>query len=350
MTIEVLKKLKENKCTDKELHEIYRWLASPDKEAEATAFLKSSWREAHSTEKGFEDLASVSKMRKEIWTQIANSGRLNGGSIETKINKKNVEEKYFIKGWMKVAATILLLIGSILAFWYTSNISNTVEKVAIVNAYVEKSNPRGQKSTVFLRDGSKVILNSSSTIRYASNFGELNRDIELVGEAFFKVTKNKDLPFNVTSGDITTTALGTSFNIRAYPLQQKVHVALVTGKTRTIVNGNLEIEFLNPGQSIEYNSRNNEIKKDTFDSKEVLSWKDGILYFENKKFEEVAIILEEWYDVEFDINYGDQDSSKYDGIKGSFKNASLENVLKVMSHAREFYYEIKGKKVNIKFR
>lgn len=349
MTIELLKKLKENKCTDKELHEIYRWLASPDKEAEATAFLKSSWRESHSTENGFEDLASVSKMRKEIWNQIGNQNNAHQNSDVPATDTIANKDRGFFHGWIKVAAVIALLVCAGMVFWFTNGTSDTTEQVASI-AYVEKSNPRGQKSTVFLKDGSKVILNSSSSIKYRSNFGQDNRDIELVGEAFFEVTKNEQLPFNVVSGDLTTTALGTSFNIKAYPNQQYVQVSLVSGRTKTSLNGTSLMEFLEPGQYIEYDIRDGEMNKLSFDSREVLSWKVGVLYFENKKFEEVVTILEEWYDVEINLNYGNQDISKYDDVNGAFKNESLENVLKVMSHARDFDYKIGGKTVNIQFR
>lgn len=347
MTIELLKKLKENKCTDKELHEIYRWLASPDKEAEATAFLKSSWKEAHSTESSFEDLASVSKMRKEIWNKIGNQNGVNqNGFTHGNLDTKNVG---FIKGWMKVAAVISLLVCAGMVFWFMNSTSSTTEQVAST-VYVEKSNPRGQKSTVFLRDGSKVILNSSSSIKYASNFGQENRDIELVGEAFFEVVKNEQMPFNVVSGDLITTALGTSFNINAYPSHQHIQVSLVTGKTKTMLNGSSQVVFLEPAQSIDYDSRNGKMMKGSFDSREALSWKEGILYFENKEFEEVVTILEEWYDVEINLNYGNQNKSELDDVNGEFKNESLENVMKVMKHSRDFDYEIKGKTVNIQFR
>jgi transmembrane sensor len=349
MTIEILKKLKENKCTDKELHEIYRWLASPDKEAEATAFLKSSWGESHSTENGFEDLASVSKMRKEIWNQIGNQNGIHQNSDVPATDNIGNDNSGFFHGWMKAAAVIALLVCAGMLFWFTNGASNTTEQVASTT-YVEKSNPRGQKSTVFLKDGSKVILNSSSSIKYRSNFGQDNRDIELVGEAFFEVTKNEQLPFNVVSGNLTTTALGTSFNIKAYPTQQYIQVSLVSGRTKTLLNGTSQKEFLESGQSIEYDIRDGEMNKLSFDSREVLSWKEGVLYFENKKFEEVVTILEEWYDVKININYGNQDISKYDDVNGEFKNESLENVLKVMSHARDFDYKIGSKTVNIQFR
>ncbi|MFT7034517.1 MAG: transmembrane sensor [Cyclobacteriaceae bacterium] len=349
MTIELLKKLKENKCTDKELHEIYRWLASPEKEVEATAFLKSSWRESYSTENGFEDLASVSKMRKEIWNQIGNQNGLRQNSKGPTTSNIVNDDSGFFRGWMKAAAVIALLVCAGMVFWFTNGASDTTEQVASIT-YVEKSNPRGQKSTVFLKDGSKVILNSSSSIKYKSNFGQDNRDIELVGEAFFEVTKNEQLPFNVVSGDLTTTALGTSFNIKAYPTQQYVQVSLVSGRAKTLLIGTSQAEFLEPGQSLEYDGKDGEMNKLSFDSKEELSWKEGILYFENKKFEEVVTLLEEWYDVEINLNYGNQTKSKYDDVNGEFKNESLENVLKVMSHARDFDYKIGGKTVNIQFK
>lgn len=346
MKIELLNKLKEGKCTDAELQQIYHWLTSTEKEEEVNGFLKNTWHGTSSDERSHEDSISLSRMKAEIW------GRIGSESQVTSPVNENAGRRPFYKTTIKMAATFALLICAALTFWYTKSESDPVGLVTQVSQ-ITKSNPRGQKSTVFLRDGSKVILNSSSSIEYDSNFGEENRDIVLIGEAFFEVAKNKQLPFNVRTGKITTTALGTSFNIKAY-LEAPLKISLVTGKTKIALNsakGNDQHSyFLKPGQSIKFNPANDHFTKDAFNAKEILSWKEGVIYFENESFNEVRRVLEEWYDVSISVDYGTVDRSKYNGIHGEFKNQSLQNVLKVMSHSRNFDYQLKGKKLSIQFK
>ncbi len=352
MTIELLQKLKENRCTDEELHQIYSWLCTSQNEEETAAFLKNSWQGLSASPQSGEDMASVKRMRHVIWERIEDqNSRFNtNGGAQLQVEKPR--KKTLWRQWSSVAA-VLVLFTVIGAVFLTIDSQRVEEHVNSVT-YIEKSNPRGQKSTVFLKDGSKVILNSSSSIRYASNFGETHRDIELIGEAFFEVAKNKDVPFNVISGDITTRALGTSFNIKAYPQQEEVKVSLFTGKTKVFFNDKKDNEqeegyILDPGQSLSFNSKMRLFEKGQFDSRKVLSWKDGILYFENEKFDNVVSILEEWYDVDITVDYGQMDKSAYDGINGEFKNESLENVMRVMNHSRDFEYTLKGKQVKIRF-
>ena len=344
MNIELLKKLKENKCTDAELYEIYSWLCTPEKEAEATAFLKSSWRDASFEASASEDQISIERMKNEVWSRIEKMPINQNGHAEAPKRKGAIIR--FRLFYRIAAAVIVLLVASMVA-WKVNGIGEE-EEISTVSI-VEKSSPRGQKATIFLSDGSKVKLNSSSSIRYASDFGQENRNIELVGEAFFEVAENPDLPFVVKSGDVTTTALGTSFNIRSYSYQKDVEVALVTGKTKvSTLEGKKEYALL-PGQSAIFNKGDRSFVKSVFQPRIALAWKDGILYFKNASFREVMKTLEEWYDVDISVDYRGEPKKELNGINGEFKNQSLTNVMKIMSHARDFEYVLEGKKMEIEF-
>ena len=140
----------------------------------------------------------------------------------------------------------------------------------------EKITARGQRSTVLLGDGTKVYLNSDSKISYGENYGEKIREVTLVGEAFFDVAKDPDRPFKVLTSNAVTTALGTSFNITAYPEDQLSTISLATGKVEVIKtnneNGETEAIFLSPGEEAVVNGRRSDIIKQNFDQKTVLSW------------------------------------------------------------------------------
>lgn len=341
----LLKKLKENACSDEELYEIYRWLSAAEKEEEVSAFIHHSWQQSNNSNGSEEDVVSIAKMKEEVWKQISNgheSSKDVAGSDQADIRPEKGR-----LGWIKWAAVVALLLCTGVVLWQLNFVAH--EDTSTLVTFVEKSNPRGQKSTVFLRDGSKVILNSSSSIRYASDFGEANRDIELMGEAFFEVTKNPELPFRVMSRDVTTTALGTSFNVCSFPEKNNIQVSLLTGKTLVEVAGQSasKSRILQPGQFISYNRKKDILDMGEFQEMEVVAWKEGVLYFKNKRFKQVIDILEEWYDVDITVDYGNKNIAEYGGINGEFRNQSLENVLKVMKHSKNFDYILDGKKLNI---
>ncbi|MCK5368504.1 MAG: FecR domain-containing protein, partial [Cyclobacteriaceae bacterium] len=131
--------------------------------------------------------------------------------------------------WIRRAAALLFLVSFIATMYFVINntSTSTVHEVAI--KHIEKSTQKGQKLTTFLPDGSRVMLNSNSKISYIQSFHDAERVVMLEGEAFFEIEKDTLRPFKVISNGITTTALGTSFNIDCRA-GEKVEVSLVSGK------------------------------------------------------------------------------------------------------------------------
>ena len=214
---------------------------------------------------------------------------------------------------------------------------------------IEKSTPKGAKSTITLKDGSTVVLNSESTISYSSNFGDSIREITLVGEAFFEVTKNPNKPFIVKSSNVTTTALGTSFNISSYPECRNVTVSLATGKVKVNqfhADSQATSYFLIPGEQIKYQKSTQSFLKSRNKDDEAFLWKDGILSFNQAALPQITQKLERWYGVKIEVAILPKSLVDYDGI---FNNQSMSNVLKAMSFSLNFDYTIEEKNVKIMF-
>ncbi|MFY0686746.1 MAG: FecR domain-containing protein [Cyclobacteriaceae bacterium] len=211
---------------------------------------------------------------------------------------------------------------------------------------VVKENPSGQKSTIFLADGSKVYLNADSRLSYSEDFGIADRNIELEGEAYFEVARNEQLPFNVTSRNVSTIALGTAFNINAYD-QEPITVSLTSGKVKvlsSLENGSSEL-YLIPGEEVRY-SQGVPIQKRQFDIEQTIAWKSGVLQFSEAKFSEITKRLERWYGVRISVVGADDIKDHY---TGSFNNKSLEFVLDVMGYTKGFTHSIDDKNVKIEF-
>jgi ferric-dicitrate binding protein FerR (iron transport regulator) len=196
----------------------------------------------------------------------------------------------------------------------------------------------GQKSQITLRDGSKVFLNSASSISYPEAFEKDKREIMLSGEAFFEVTPDKKRPFIVHSGDLITKVVGTSFNIQAFE-GQDIRVTVATGKVQVQTKEGAgpkkesAVVILRPAQQAIYNQQTGMVTK-TVDLNQSLAWKNYTLYFDNNTLEEVAVQLERWYNVS--IIFGNE-NVKYCRINGQYKEIDLTNVLKSI----QYMYKVK---------
>jgi transmembrane sensor len=258
-------------------------------------------------------------------------------------NSRNAKSKSFtVSTYWKVAATLLVLITFSLAIWKLTSHDQSEILSTTETTEVEKSTTSGQKSTIFLEDGSRVVLNSGSKIIFPEKFTDQIRMVELEGEAFFQVKSDSLKPFMVKTGEVTTIAVGTAFNINAY--EENTHIiSLVSGTVIVQENSGDQI-YLNPGEQITYWQQ--KVVKTTFEPDEVTAWKDGILYFSNSSFPEIINRLERWYGVEIMIKNLPARAKHY---TGKFNNESLENVLKGIGFINDFSFEISGKQVKIIF-
>ena len=212
--------------------------------------------------------------------------------------------------------------------------------------YEEHYAPPGVKSNLMLQDGSKVILNAGSFIRYKKNFDSDKRELELVGEAYFEVAKDRLRPFIVKTGIITTQVLGTSFNIKAYP-EGEMKIALLTGS----VEINMDLDHsekihLVPGEAVKIDLEKQEFLKTDFISEDLIGWTYNTIVFKQATMYEIIRILENWYGVNINlINNPHQDLF----ISGRFQEQTLGNVLEGLSYSARFKYEINRDQVTITF-
>jgi ferric-dicitrate binding protein FerR (iron transport regulator) len=195
---------------------------------------------------------------------------------------------------MKYAAIIVfsVLLGYGISWIYLS------KDQAIGISVNEVVAPEGEISEITLNEGTSIWLNSGSLIRIPSGSDMNKREIYLTGEAYFKVSKNKNKPFYVYSGDICTKVLGTEFNINAYAENQNIETTLIEGSVEIMDKNSKSIARLKPGQQLLYISPDGKNRIDEIDTAPYKAWKDGQLVFRNKPLKEIRSKLERWYNVE----------------------------------------------------
>lgn len=207
---------------------------------------------------------------------------------------------------------------------------------------VEKVNRKGQKAILFLSDGSKVMLNAASTLRYPKEFEGNIREVYLEGEAFFEVSESSR-PFIVRTNQLAVRVLGTSFNVNASSDTREHAVSLVTGKVELHpADGNQQYLILSPGEKGKVSSAAGGLVKASFDYEEEIAWKEGVLLFKDIPLAEALNRIEKWYGVEFST--ADLPLQDYH-VTGRFDNESLGNVLLSISFTTKINYKIEGNKI-----
>ncbi|TRX61817.1 DUF4974 domain-containing protein [Fulvivirga sp. M361] len=220
--------------------------------------------------------------------------------------------------------------------------------------YVDRHTEAGQKRTMTLPDGSRVRLNAGSEIRFPEKFSKESRNVFLKGEAFFEVTKNPSKPFIVTSGQFTTSVLGTSFNVKYYPEEDQMQVTVASGKVNVTHEDNAVI--LEKNQRVVFSSADSAWIKRVVTAQDYIAWKDGWLVFQNEPLDEVMPALERWYGVKIVTKSIHENPKINKFLKvGLLKrrvtlkqqNQSLSAVLKALGHAGNFTYEMRNDSVMI---
>jgi ferric-dicitrate binding protein FerR (iron transport regulator) len=241
----------------------------------------------------------------------------------------------------RAAAAVLLLAG--LTLLWKKRQPNTTPVTFLVY-----SSDWGQRKMLTLPDGSAVLLNANTTVRIPSDYGNKHRHVELVkGAALFDVTGNTDDPFVVTSKQIQTTVLGTSFLVKSYPYEPQSTVSLLSGKVRVSENsGKASAITLTPGEQAQWNETSQEMSRQSFDTIAVHTWKAGKLVFNNASASEVVTQLENWYGIPFEIKGNLSNAKRF---SGAFDNDKLEKVLNIFCFTAGCNFHIQPDKVTIQF-
>ena len=214
---------------------------------------------------------------------------------------------------------------------------------------VTKKSPIGQKMQIALPDGSLVWLNAGSQIQFYPEFTAESRVVHLQGEAFFSVEWDSLRQFVVLTEQLETTALGTSFNVRAYSDETVTEVALTTGKVAVVVRDSTVAHnslTLSPGELATSRTDNQSFTKSTFTAGQKTGWKDGIIHFDQADFSQVIRTLERWYGVQIQYNRPPKQHWRF---SGEFENDYLSNVLAVIGYTEAFTYRIEQKTVYLNF-
>lgn len=223
---------------------------------------------------------------------------------------------------------------------------STTRQSQTSNERLTATTPRGGQYQFTLADGTRVWLNAASTLKFPANFqSATTRSVQLIGEAYFEVAKNKSKPFIVESKGQKVTVLGTHFNINSYPDQKSMKTTLLEGSVRVSSLGESATRqpdsiVLKPNEQATLTESMLQISK--VDVKEVVAWKNGYFIFNGEKLDNIMAQISKWYDV--DVVFQDQlQKVSFIGIISRTKNISA--VLQAIAETGNVHFKIQGRSV-----
>lgn len=299
------------------------------------------------------------QLNRKVFENIVGEWKLSGEDIETSkaAVKKNLmsknrrleEANQKVPGvWdyvVRIAAVLLIGMSvTFIAYFALDTFNdNTVSSYGIL---LEKESARGQKLTFDLPDGSIVKLNSGSKLSYPESFSADSREVRLTGEAFFDVARDEERPFRILSDEVKVEVLGTSFNVRSFPGDNQVTVAVKTGKVRVSSKLATENLVLTPKEMATYKPSENQFSKEQIvDDELVFGWVDQTMVLNDLELSEVLKVVSRWYGVEFKVEKEIDTKKRF---TAKYKNPSLKAVMESLSYVYEFKYEINERIITIK--
>ncbi|MGX5817650.1 FecR family protein [Chitinophaga lutea] len=231
--------------------------------------------------------------------------------------------------------------GSAAIRQHNGSLQYAARGISAPTAYNTLRTPRGGLFQVTLGDGTKVWLNSASSLRYPTLFSGSERIVELTGQAYFEISPNASSPFRVKiNGETEVQVLGTQFDVMAYPDEVSVKTTLVQGAVRVLHKSAGKV--LQPGQQASTATTGDDIAISNVDVGKVTGWKNGLFIFNNMELPAILREVSRWYDV--DIVYAAPASkNRYGG--GISKKMALPDVLQFLQEGGGNHFKIEGNKI-----
>lgn len=285
--------------------EFYRWLVDEEHASEKDEALQDLWNKACAQEKAPDTNQAYELLKK------------NAG-IPSVTKERSIRPIHL---WQAAAAVFFLLAASSI---YLSTIGKDAEP-NLLQQYI----PTAEMRTLTLPDGTQVQLNSQSTLLYPQEFTGKDRSVFLIGEANFKVKPDKKHPFIVKSNDFQVTALGTEFNVNAYPENPVIAATLISGSVLVEYNNLNAKTILKPNEQLAYNRDNKHHSLSIPDMEDITAWQRGELVFREMSMKDIINILERKYNYTFVYSIHELKQDRY-----SFRfraNAPLNEVMDIVT-------------------
>lgn len=358
----IVRYLKDEISVD-EKRELFKWVYSNFANEKYFYTLKDIWETAR-----YNQIAAGAQTDQE-WEKLT----LTALKMETGNFSQRKSVKRILFQAVQIAAIIVIAFG--VGFFIQNYLPEEI-------AYTQVNVPCGAKSQIELPDGSRIWVNSGSTLKYPTNPDAKEVDLFLEGEAFFDIVKNPKRKLNVKTSTLSIQVLGTRFNVKSYSDEDVVETTLVNGsisisgkvgnkviakpillkpkEQAKLIKSEGRFDVEDTGRLAEKQEKSESNEKDAkiqttviqprlnisenIDVDKFVSWKDNKLIFRNEPLESLAKKLERWYDVKIMINDSELKCSRY---TGTFENETIEQAIYALSTSLPFKYKMEKNHIEI---
>ncbi len=343
MTKELLEKYCNNTCTGEELSSVLEWFEGTARTSEGKALLFKIWEDQPDEMMNLKldfDIV-LDKIHHEV--NLLQSKKLLEKADQNIIRFRRREN--LMKILTRAAAIFMLPVLSFGMYMSLKYQSAKNDQMTVNLAYNEVFSSVDAITKVTLPDGTFVWLNHNSSLKYPAMFQGNTRSVELKGEGYFEVVHNSKIPFIVKAGEIEVIARGTTFNVMAYPDEDKIETSLINGHVelqRTTSDGKLiSLLKMKPTDLAIFQKFNDKISTRTISDDRYFSWKEGKLVFNKEPIGEVVKKLSRWFNCDIQVKDPELLDLTY---TATFVNETLPQVMELMALVSPVRYSISDRK------
>lgn len=326
MRIELLHRLIAGTTTEEENRQLMEWFRQCASKEEFFMLFETAWKE------------SPDEMPRDVQERMYR--RLSRELDEKKTKTILLRSRFSWKVWPQIAVACIIIVLGLVNY----RMSDKQKQLSTQNFMVLAE--KGQRAFITLPDSTKVWLNSDTKISYPADYGLKERNVTLVGEAYFEVAKNPDKRFIVEAKGMQVEALGTSFNVNAYQNDNKIIASLFSGSVR--VSYDRHVAILKPHESVKVDLLNRSFSRYKDESMQNMAlWRKNEITFDGESLEEITHIMSRLYNTTICI---EDESLKKVCYIGTIRNNNLENFIDIINLTTPVVYENKGDTVFLRKR
>ena len=326
MRIELLHRLIAGTTTEEENRQLMEWFRQCASKEEFFMLFETAWKE------------SPDEMPRDVQERMYR--RLSRELDEKKTKTILLRSRFSWKVWPQIAVACIIIVLGLVNY----RMNDKQKQLSTQNFTVLAE--KGQRAFITLPDSTKVWLNSDTKISYPADYGLKERNVTLVGEAYFEVAKNPDKRFIVEAKGMQVEALGTSFNVNAYQNDNKIIASLFSGSVR--VSYDRHVAILKPHESVKVDLLNRSFSRYKDESmKNIALWRKNEITFDGESLEEITHIMSRLYNTTICI---EDESLKKVCYIGTIRNNNLENFIDIINLTTPVVYENKGDTVFLRKR
>lgn len=326
MRIELLHRLIAGTTTEEENRQLMEWFRQCASKEEFFMLFETAWKE------------SPDEMPRDVQERMYR--RLSRELDEKKTKTILLRSRFSWKVWPQIAVACIIIVLGLVNY----RMNDKQKQLSTQNFTVLAE--KGQWAFITLPDSTKVWLNSDTKISYPADYGLKERNVTLVGEAYFEVAKNPDKRFIVEAKGMQVEALGTSFNVNAYQNDNKIIASLFSGSVR--VSYDRHVAILKPHESVKVDLLNRSFSRYKDESMQNIAlWRKNEITFDGESLEEITHIMSRLYNTTICI---EDESLKKVCYIGTIRNNNLENFIDIINLTTPVVYENKGDTVFLRKR